>query len=369
MSAYRTNRVVQFAWRSTDDQPGTGRFVGKTYTDSGRAFEVGDPEVVRVLEYALDPRSRDEIAGFVEREFDADPDEARDVVDSLVEQEFLLPADHPLFDRTEEWFEKNWRRALYYHLGSRNVSYADDDPDDRKRTREDVIGSYLAEEDAPPVYPSFDDDELVSLPEPEPMPDRPLAETLLARRTTRGFAGESLSATRLSSLLYHVFDPVREVRDFVARHADEEPVLHHVSLQLPFEVYPLVMRVDGFDPGLYAYSIRDHALVPRASFDDAEEIEALLADLSHQPYSQGGAVTCLFSAHVHRERWRYRHDRALRNLYAKTTTHPHRLILVATAYGLGAFQTPALKDSEIDDLVGTDSFEEPISYLVTVGEK
>lgn len=368
MSSLRTNRALQFAWRSTGERGGPGQFVGKTYTDSRRVFRIGDPELVEVLDYALVPRSREDLAEFVRRTYDASPDESDDLLDSLVEREFLLPADHPLFDQTEEWFEKNWRRALYYHLASRNLSYADDDPDGRKQARERVIASYLRDEEAPPIYPSYDDDP-TPLPAPEEPPDRPLAETLLDRRTHRGFSSDAISATELSSLLYHVFEPVREVRDFVEQHVDEEPVLHHVSLQDSFEVYPLVSRVDGFDPGLYAYSVRDHALSRRVEFSGPREIDDLLADLSHQPYSHGGAVTCLFAANIERERWRYRHERGLRNLYTKVTTHAHRLVLVATAYGLGAFQTPALKDSEIDDLVGVDSFEHPISYLVTVGEK
>lgn len=47
------------------------------------------------------------------------------------------------------------------------------------------------------------------------------------------------------------------------------------------------------------------------------------------------ACTLILSVEFERYQWRYRHERALRNLYVETGRIAHHLLLQATAHGLG----------------------------------
>lgn len=370
MTTYRTNRLLQVAWRGGVERSGTELLTARTYVDSRRQFVIDHLETLQVMEFALSRRSEDELVSFIREEFGASQREARDVLEDLVDGDFLLPADHDLFDRTEEWFEKNWRRALYFHLGTSQLDYADDksDPESQASAREELLDDYREAESPPPLYTPVDESAIVTLPEPDDLPDEPLAETLVRRETTRNFSEEPMDAQELSTLLFHAFDQVREVRDRIQEHVDEAPHFQLVSTPLPFEVYLIVMRNEDVDEGVYRYSIERHALSPIDPIADREAADDLVCDLCYQPYPSGGAVTCLFTTRFDQEQWRYRHSKAFRGLHVKVPTHAHRLILVATAVGCGAFQTPALKDRKTDETVGVDSFRNPVSYLVTVGK-
>lgn len=362
---YKVNNAMQFTWEGDADSSGSTQFVGKTYADSGRSFELEGPELLRALRVAFEPRSREAIVDQLSAELQLDASDADRLFETLVEGEFLLPADHENFTDGREWFDKDWRRALYYHLGTRDIDFADKGDGGTNA----VIESY----DQPPdVYPSFPSDELVELPDPERELDQPLNETMLRRRTYRRFRGEPIDARKLSSLLYHTFEPVRQMRDRLRERGEEDPSLQiTLSHYLMFEVYPVVMRGDDVEPGVYQYSIADHALYPidRDRFETAEDADQLVSDVAvGQQAVEGASLACYFTGHFERYSWRYRHSKALRTMFREIPAHAHRLILVATALGDRTFLTPALRDSRIDDAIDVDGYEESVLYFVCVGE-
>lgn len=364
---YLTNEISQFRWRGNGFE--TSSFLGKTYTESGRTFELENPRLLRVLEFALEERSREQIVEFIESTYDLPTEEASALFESLVEKEFVLPADHDNFTDADEWFEKKWRRALYYHLGTRDLTYAERDVDDLDGTKRTVLASYTEDGQPPDVYPSLPGDP-VELPEPEPLPETPLNEVMLRRRTNRKYTGEPISARELSTLLYHAFDPVRDVRDRLESAAGESPLQTQQSHHLTFEVYPVVMRGSDVENGVYQYSIRDHALHPIqvGYFDDGQHADEVVSEtIVGQQAISGASLACYFSASFERYQWRYRHSRALRTLFSEIPSHAHRLILVATALGFRNFLTPAQKDEVIDDVIGLDGYREAITYFTGFG--
>ncbi|HEV2056459.1 MAG TPA: nitroreductase family protein, partial [Methylomirabilota bacterium] len=84
---------------------------------------------------------------------------------------------------------------------------------------------------------------LVALPTPRPSAGRALAETIMARGSTRQFSGEAIDAGDLSTALWHA------TRGWPA--------------DAPWglvDLYLTVHAVDGIEPGAYAYRPQSHAL-------------------------------------------------------------------------------------------------------------
>lgn len=362
---YRTNNIAQFGWNSD------GTFIGKSYAKTRRKYEIGDPALLRVLERMLEGTTRERGIDIIQSETDVSSEEAGELFDSLIDRELLLPADHRNFTEADQWFDKNWRRALYYHLGTRNMDFADRDVDDPNAVRREVGATYAETEEAPPVFESYDDQQLHELPDPEPLPNKPLNEVLMARSTNRAFKSNEMSLQDVSTVLYHTFDPVREAREYVAENAESDPLVHTThSMHLPFDVHLIVARCQDLSPGIYKYSIRDHALAPvHTDFEDPTTAdEAVTETIIGQKWNHGSAFTVYFVARIDRYRWRYRHPRAFRTLFMDIPTHAHRLILAATAMDYENFLTPALRNETVDGHLDVDGFNEAAIYTVTIGE-
>ena len=92
---------------------------------------------------------------------------------------------------------------------------------------------------------------LVALPTPRPSAGRALAETIVARGSTRQFSGEAIDSGALSTALWHA------TRGW---YADAPWGL--------VDLYVTVHAVDGVEPGAYAYHPESHALelVKRGDF-------------------------------------------------------------------------------------------------------
>jgi SagB-type dehydrogenase family enzyme len=84
---------------------------------------------------------------------------------------------------------------------------------------------------------------LVALPTPRPSAGRALAETIMARGSTRQFSGEAIGSGELSTALWHA------TRGWPA---DTPSGL--------VDLYLTVHAVDGLEPGAYAYRPESHAL-------------------------------------------------------------------------------------------------------------
>jgi SagB-type dehydrogenase family enzyme len=190
---------------------------------------------------------------------------------------------------------------------------------------------------------------------------------MLGRRTHRTFAEEPLGAETLSTLLSHSFEKPRRVRRSLLD-GEREPSHGTLSRHFSFEVYPVVMRGDGVEEGVYRYDITDHALDRVGDIDDPESADDRMVRTAYdQVHPAGAAVSFLFTSHMGREQARYRDSRAIRNAYMQVAGHSHRLILTAIAMELRAFLSPALRDDLADETVGVDGFSEAVTYMTTVG--
>ncbi len=186
-----------------------------------------------------------------------------------------------------------------------------------------------------------------------------LFDVLEARRTTREFdRGAPLRENELSTILHQVFGchghaPL--LGDIVAlkRTSPSGGSLH------PVEAYPLLLRVEGVEPGLYHYRAQDHSLqlLERLGVDEAER----LADefTCGQSYFASAAALFLMTARFHRSFWKYRkHQKAYSVVLMDVGHLSQTLYLVCEELGLGAFVTAAVNGADIEKRLGLDPFVE-----------
>jgi putative peptide maturation dehydrogenase len=209
----------------------------------------------------------------------------------------------------------------------------------------------------PPVFHDRRGRASVELPVPEG--DGELRRALLERRTTRAFdRRSSLPTAALGTVLYYGFGC-----QGVARVSDELELMRRASPSgggmHPIEAYPLVLRAEGVDPGLYHYRPRDHGLELLERLDEDDARGLALSFVAGQEYFVDAQALVVLTARFERTFWRYRdNDRAFSVVLMDAAHISQTLYLVSAELGLGAFVTAAVNAADIDDALGLDGFHE-----------
>lgn len=347
---YSTNPAAQFKWYpSSGNSPLTAVVAGCPVEKQS----VPDVRVVELLEYALDGKTREKLHDYLVEKHDLTRSEADREVTELIESGLLLENQQRV-DGRRTWFEHDWDRSLYYHLSTRDESVAEEQVHDEKT-----------------ATTSEDKGEVIDLPIPAEVPDEPLDQVLLNRRTCRDFDGTPIGGTDLSSILYHALTPVRKTtRDDESSVSDALSFLEASSF--PITVYPVVARSPDVNSGVYRYEIDSHSL---QCLDDTEcstgaEIDELLQSIVvNQPFVKDASVTLLLSVDLQKHRRICPRSTGLRHLFTAVSIHAHRLLLTANTFGFDVFQCAALKDSLADEVVGVDGFDETVVFTLTIGRE
>jgi len=196
----------------------------------------------------------------------------------------------------------------------------------------------------------------------------PLGELLARRRTTRVFDRErSMELSDLAALLRWTFGAhgyARAHDDFVgvAKTSPSAGGLH------PVEAYPLLLRVDGAEPGLYHYDAGRHALTElrRLDMPHAEDLAARCG--AGQPWLRDAAAIVLLTARFERTFWKYRgNNRAYIAVLMDAAHLSQTFQLLATERGIGALVTAAVNGAEVDEELGIDGYAEGALALLACG--
>jgi SagB-type dehydrogenase family enzyme len=187
---------------------------------------------------------------------------------------------------------------------------------------------------------------------------------LLRRRTQRGFDRDTaLSRDVVGTLLYLVAG---------ATHVVETPhtgtVIQRTSpsggSRHPTEVYPVVRNVEGIQPGVYHYSVQDHALELLAT--ELSDVEVLRA-AGDQRYFCDAALILLYTAVLDRVMWKYDIGRAYRVIFLDAGHLDQTLYLTASWLEIGALFSAAVRDESIEQIVRLDPTREIVVGMGAVG--
>ncbi|NER78543.1 MAG: SagB/ThcOx family dehydrogenase, partial [Leptolyngbya sp. SIO1D8] len=220
----------------------------------------------------------------------------------------------------------------------------------------------------PPLYKTYPDASQIDLPQPhfakfdgnseatsEPTLD--LVTAVTNRRSRRNYNTRSyLSLEHLSQLLFLSQGITGGDLDF--RSVPSSGALY------PLEIYPIVHRVSGLEPGLYHHAIQHHKL---ELVKPGDLRQPLIKAGLNQEFLGKAHVCFVVSGIFQRTRWKY-HERTYRYVLMEVGHLGQNLYLAATALGLGVCGIGAFLDDPLNQLLGIDGREEAAFYLVTVGE-
>jgi putative peptide maturation dehydrogenase len=195
-----------------------------------------------------------------------------------------------------------------------------------------------------------------------------LYDVLLRRRTTRSFERSTpLTQRELAVVLryvfgYHGYVPLFGQVTTLKRTSPSAGGFH------PVEAYPLIVAVEGLDPGLYHYNGAEHALELLAPLGVDEAWAAATTFVSGQTYFGDAHVLLVLTARFDRAFWKYRnHRKALTALMMDAAHLSQTLYLVATELGLGAFVTAAINNADIEERLGIDGYREGVLAVCGFG--
>ena len=186
---------------------------------------------------------------------------------------------------------------------------------------------------------------------------RPLAEVLEQRASRRRAGEDPLEREELEALL-HAAARVKRIKEL----PDEGEVSFRPApsggARHPLEIYPLVRRCRGLEPGLYHYDPQGHALEPVATSGQAGldllEVNPFTS-LEHPPPQ----VQFLISARLGRTAWKYE-SIAYRLVQQDLGCLYQTLYLVATALGLAPCCFGSADVELFAQATDIDPLEEPL---------
>jgi SagB-type dehydrogenase family enzyme len=197
--------------------------------------------------------------------------------------------------------------------------------------------------------------DLVALPDPGAGLGMPVGEAMRQRRSERVFTGAPLTLEVISNLLFHGYG--------LADGGPARRLTPSGGGLFPLELYPILLNVDGADPGLYHYSVRGHALERLTQGVDLGLLRrAVFVDGLIEQASAAIVVTAVFG----RSKIKYG-ERGYRFVLVETGHVAQNVILTATALGAGCCPIGGFVDDHVNNMLDIDGLDEAALYILVVG--
>ncbi|MGR9036756.1 MAG: SagB/ThcOx family dehydrogenase [Gammaproteobacteria bacterium] len=198
------------------------------------------------------------------------------------------------------------------------------------------------------IFPSLNDGEIISLPQPNSKGDMSLEESIARRRSIREYASKPLSIEQISQLLWSlqgITDKPNGLRTAPSAGA----------------LYPLEISV-AFPAGIYHYNPSRHELTRVIEGDRRLELQKA----AYGQESIGSApVVFVIAAVTERVSVKYGH-RSSRYVPMEAGNACQNLLLQATALHLAGVPIGAFDDNSVAEAVKLSKNESPL-YLVPIG--
>lgn len=264
-------------------------------------------------------------------------------------------------DKLETRFGEEWlwpTASRYYHFSTKI-----DDPHNTTEEISRYYARYLKGKRQPPIYKSYPEHRKIRLLKESGI-EAPFFGTLRRRQTTREFSGKPISFNQMSRLVYHSWG---RISSYKTREFGE--LLHKTSpsagARHPIETYAIVNNIEGIDPGIYHYSVRDHSLELLKAGDFRDKCVALTAGHS---WTRNASALFVMTAVVARTAWKYRSPRVYRAFLLDAGHLSQSFLLIATALKLGAFCIGITGDTMIEEELNLDGISEMVLFVVGVGQ-
>jgi len=191
----------------------------------------------------------------------------------------------------------------------------------------------------------------------------PFRDVLEGRRTHRHYVDQTLSLDMFSDMLHYTFAPLRfadagEMGTLQLRACASGGARHET------EAFVFVFNVASVRPGLYHYDNLRHGLEPINENAGRDELEHITHE---QGFFRNAAFGVLAAAVAERMSWKYPHPMGYRMLMHNVGHMAQVFSMTATALGLGASLTGAIRESVADSLLGLHQPSEFTTFALACG--
>jgi SagB-type dehydrogenase family enzyme len=273
---------------------------------------------------------------------------------------FLLPAGDALRRQSRLAVWKGNLASAFYHVASRDKPYLESEA-----AIDLYVRTHVATQPRPRRYRHYAGVPRVRLPRcaERPADAAALERVLDARRTVRDFSREPVPLPDLAAVVRGTWGETGwldggPLGRLTAKTSPSAGGLH------PIECYVFVWNVRDLPRGLYHYDVREDELRRLKSGDLRREA---VRTACGQQWIGKAAFLCVMTAVFTRTLWKYAFEAAYRVLWLDAGHLCQTFDLLATARGLGAFQTAAVQESFVEGLIGLDGVKEFPLYLCGAG--
>lgn len=212
---------------------------------------------------------------------------------------------------------------------------------------------------AAPLVPLDKEVDLGAMSLQQALQQRSSVSTYAAR-----FARQTVSLAQLSALLRYSYGAIRP-QPWRAKFADGgfgRPVASSGGL-FPMEIYPIVLNVDGVEPGLYHYNVPEHGLHCLRKGNLMEELQRCT---TYHDLLENASVLFVMTGVWKRTLSKYR-QRGYRFLMHDAGTLLQNLYLTGTALELGTCALGGLFDDRMAGVLDVNPVEEPVLLGFLIG--
>ncbi|MCL2705371.1 MAG: SagB/ThcOx family dehydrogenase [Spirochaetaceae bacterium] len=197
------------------------------------------------------------------------------------------------------------------------------------------------------------------LPSPKTNGNISVEKALANRRSQRLFQNKAISADQLSQILWAAYGITKPVTEYQFLRGGFRTAPSAGALY-PLEIYAIIGKVDGIEPGAYKYISEDHKIVRVIDKDVRDELsEAAMG----QRIVREAPVTIFYSAIFSRTTEKYG-ERGYRYVFIDLGHSAQNIYLQAEALQLGACAIGSLKDNRVSQILKLPAEEEPLSLMV-----
>lgn len=186
-----------------------------------------------------------------------------------------------------------------------------------------------------------------------------LEKILMSRKSQRNFSGKGISLSDLSYILQFSAG-IREKKvlnwDLTTRPYPS------AGARYPCEIYPIIFRVKGINPGIYHYDFKEHSLelLTQGQFNKK------LASLTGTKWVEDASVLILITSVLGRSKVKYGF-RAYRHTLIEAGHIGQNVYLTTTKRGLKCCAMGGYLDEEVEKMLDIDGRKEFATYLLAIG--
>jgi SagB-type dehydrogenase family enzyme len=286
---------------------------------------------------------------------DTDPASLGDQIAGLVGVNALVVEGTPQAEQ-DELYRREWAWgpvAGLFHFGVRGTRFMVGKPARR------FMKKRKAWKPSPPLYQSNRGKRITKLPRTD-LTQEPF-QLMRKRRSHRGFKPRALELQMLADCLFagNGIVEFREDEDYGKLPFSMTP---SGGARNPYELYVYARNVTGLKPGFYHYAALTHDLgLVRAGEVKVPEM------LGGQKWPAKAAAIVFLVAHFPRTMWKYHLPMAYRIVMMEAGFICQNMALAATHYGLSAVPSGAIKESVIEEYLGTPPLESAVVFTISLG--